>query len=354
MRSHSVFKLFLWTLPFLLSTLACHAATRLIIPDTPIPPTATATITLTATVPPPTATPTFVAACPSLLANIMKTATSEQPDTERKIHIGRLKDAHELRYMVTYTVKDDKLANRDEIYIPKDFQEDLDSRADHEKIWDYFVALVPAEQRNFVTEFSAISDGRNNILGAVSRTDDDPVKWGLRVDVVDANDPLQLTYTLMHEFGHLLTLKASQVAFDKSVYYNPDSQGYYDRAFAACHQYFADDGCSAPESYINTFFNRYWSTFYSEWQEVHKEKGKASYYSDLHMFYKKYSDQFVTEYAATSPEEDIAESWAFFILSPKPESNSIANEKILFFYEYPELIQLRQEILNRVCTDFPK
>src|SRR5690348_467090 len=112
MRSHSVFKLFLWALPFLLSTLACHAATRLIIPDTPIPPTATATITLTATIPPPTATPTFVAACPSLLADIMKTATSEQPDTERKIHIGRLKDAHELSYMVTYTLKDGKLANR--------------------------------------------------------------------------------------------------------------------------------------------------------------------------------------------------------------------------------------------------
>ena len=72
------------------------------------------------------------------------------------------------------------------------------------------------------------------------------------------------------------------------------------------------------------------------------------------MFYRKYSDQFLTEYAATSPEEDIAESWAFFILSPKPEQNSIANEKILFFYEYSELVQLRQEILTRLCFDFPK
>jgi hypothetical protein len=74
----------------------------------------------------------------------------------------------------------------------------------------------------------------------------------------------------------------------------------------------------------------------------------------LHNFYKTYSDQFVTEYAATSPEEDIAEAWAFFILSPKPEQDSIANEKVLFFYEYPELVQLRQEILTPLCVKFPK
>src|ERR1051325_11553663 len=250
MRTHSVRKLFLWILPFLLSTLACRAATRLIIPDTPtpVPPTATATVTFTPTIPPPTATPPFVAACPSLLADVMKTATSDQSNAEPTIHIRRLKDAHSLRYMVTYTLKDDKLANRDEIYIPKDFQTDLDTRSDHEKIWDYFVALIPAPERNFVTEFSAISDGPSNILAAVSRTEANPIKWGLRVDVVDAKDPLQLTYTLVHEFGHLLTLKSSQVAFDKSVYYNPDNKEYYDRAVAACQQYFADDGCSASDS----------------------------------------------------------------------------------------------------------
>ena len=71
-------------------------------------------------------------------------------------------------------------------------------------------------------------------------------------------------------------------------------------------------------------------------------------------FYKIYQDQFLTDYAATSPLEDIAESWAFFVLSPKPELNSIANEKILFFYEYPELVALRQEILDRLCVEFPK
>ncbi len=162
-----------------------------------------------------------------------------------------------------------------------------------------------------------MSDGRNNILAGVSRTTDNPAKWGLRVDVVDAGDPYNLTFTLMHEFGHLLTLKPSQVAVDKSVFFNPDNKEFYDRAVAACQQYFAEEGCSASNSYINEFFNRYWSTFYSEWQEIDQKKGERSYSSSLHDFYKNYADQFVTEYAATSPEEDIAESWAFFVLSPR-------------------------------------
>jgi hypothetical protein len=199
-----------------------------------------------------------------------------------------------------------------------------------------------------------MSDGRSNILAGVSRTVGNPAKWGLRVDVIDAGDPYQLTYTLVHEFGHLLTLNPSQVAVDKSVFFNPDDEEVYDRAVTACHQYFADDGCSASDSYINEFFNRYWTTFYAEWQEIDKTKGKPSYHGNLRKFYKNYADQFVTEYAATSPEEDIAEAWAFFVLSPKPEKTSIANEKILFFYEYPELVQLRQEILTRLCVDFPK
>jgi hypothetical protein len=70
----------------------------------------------------------------------------------------------------------------------------------------------------------------------------------------------------------------------------------------------------------------------------------------LYDFYSIHADQFLTSYAATSPEEDVAESWAFFILAPRPEPTSIANQKILFFYDYPELVTLRQELRNRLCT----
>jgi hypothetical protein len=60
----------------------------------------------------------------------------------------------------------------------------------------------------------------------------------------------------------------------------------------------------------------------------------------------------VSDYSVTHPAEDIAESFAFFVLSPQPAGESIAEQKIRFFYEYPELIDLRAEILQNLCTSF--
>ena len=59
--------------------------------------------------------------------------------------------------------------------------------------------------------------------------------------------------------------------------------------------------------------------------------------------------EFVTDYAPTSPAEDIAESWSFFVLKKKPASKTIANEKVLFFYEFPELVNLRSQIAHNLC-----
>ena len=120
----------------------------------------------------------------------------------------------------------------------------------------------------------------------------------------------------------------------------------------SCPRYFTGEGCSNSGSYMNEFFNRYWSSFYTEWQKTDTQ-GQQIQRKLSYDFYSVHADQFLTSYAATSPKEDIAESWAFFILSPKPEPTSIANQKILFFYEYPELVALRQEILDRLCASFP-
>lgn len=357
MQTRSVRKLALWTFALLFSTLACRAATRLIIPDTPTPapsPTIPSTATLQPTIPAPTATPSFEAACPSLLSEIMTAATTDETEEEPSIFSKPLEDEQDLSYMVNYTFKDDKLWKREDFFVPENFDKQLDRRAAHEWIWDYFAAIVPASERKFVTEFSAISDGRGSVLGAVSQTFESPTKWALRIDILDASDHYSLTFTLMHEFGHLLTLKPSQVAADELIYYNPDNVDFYERAAAACPRYFTGEGCSTPESYINEFFNRYWTAIYPEWQEIDRTEADAAYYGALSDFYKTYQDQFLTDYAATSPEEDIAESWSFFVLAPRPELNSIADEKILFFYEYPELIQLRQEILTRLCVEFPQ
>ena len=59
------------------------------------------------------------------------------------------------------------------------------------------------------------------------------------------------------------------------------------------------------------------------------------------------------DYAVTDISEDIAETWAFFVLSPRPQGDTMADQKLLFFYQYPELVQVRQHILENLCKVQP-
>ena len=95
-------------------------------------------------------------------------------------------------------------------------------------------------------------------------------------------------------------------------------------------------------------------SIYDEWNEINLEENDDLYYERLDDFYYKYQDQFLTDYAATHPAEDIAESFSFFVFSEMPAGDTIAEQKILFFYNYPELVALRTNILGNLCASFPQ
>ncbi|HEY3474765.1 MAG TPA: hypothetical protein VGK56_09155 [Anaerolineales bacterium] len=340
----------------LFSALACRAATQLVLLATPTPtPSQTPTITPTLT---PTFTPTFTptvifeAACPTLIAGILNDITSDvglpgERADERFRGEGSI-------FLVTYEVTGDKLSGTQIQTVPDELEDERDDRLTHEAIWDYFKALIPAEERARVSEFSIFTDGRGSHLAAVSPTFSDPERWTLHVDIEDAESYYDLTYTLIHEQGHLLTLNSEQVPLSKAILRYPNNSTIYNQEVAACPQYFTGEGCSQPDSYINQFFNRFWPYLYAEWEQIDLEEDDDIRQILLEEFYEMFQDQFLTGYAATSPAEDIAEAWTFFVLSPKPELTSIASEKILFFYEYPELVELRTQILNQICAEFPR
>lgn len=331
------------TFTLLFVTLACRAATDIFSPDEESPPAPLPTKVIPTQIQPTDEVPETLS-CPVLLADIMTAALEAGSDIE----------AQENQYIVTYTV------DRDQIYDPyyedviNDLQDEQDDSVSHEFVWDYFTALIPADERTFIAEYSITTDGVDNTLAAVTQTNNDPEKWVLEVDILDISDTYNLTFTLVHEFGHLLTLNAEQVPPNVRVFNNPDNTDIYESERAACPEYFPGEGCSAPSSYINAWYDQFWVDIYDEWDEINYIEDDDAYYEALDDFYYKYEDQFVTDYAVTTPEEDIAESWSFFVLAPKPTGNSIADHKVLFFYNYPELVQLREEILNNLCKAFPQ
>ena len=56
----------------------------------------------------------------------------------------------------------------------------------------------------------------------------------------------------------------------------------------------------------------------------------------------------MTDYAATNPDEDFAESYMLFVLKEKPTKSTVADQKILFFYDFPELVEMRDVIRSNL------
>ena len=61
--------------------------------------------------------------------------------------------------------------------------------------------------------------------------------------------------------------------------------------------------------------------------------------------------KFNTEYSVVNPVEDMAESFTLFITNNKKfDTNTIANEKINFFYDFAELVEMRTRMRNYLDT----
>ena len=123
------------------------------------------------------------------------------------------------------------------------------------------------------------------------------------------------------------------------------AENYAIKADECFPRYFAGDGCAFENSYIDDFYQQFWSDIYYEWDELQYIVDDEEYYQKSDEFYEKYSDRFLNDYASTSLDEDVAESWTIFILEDKPIfDDTVAEEKIRFFYDYPELVDLRNDI----------
>jgi len=343
-----------------LASLSCMAVSRVLFDPTPTP---TSTPLPTSTPVPPTLTPSPIPPtitvtpdyCPNgdcISACMKHLPAIAQPGAASK----SLKTSYRFAgkrggiLLVTYAVSDNIIKDPFDVPgIPQSLLSYQDDRRSQQKIWNYFAALIPGDQRRFLDEYAIFTDGKDNILASVSQSETDMGKWVLTVDILDAADPQNLTYTLIHEFGHLLTLNSTQVIPSRRVFDNPNSDKIYQEEVDACKAYFVGEGCSLPDSYVNQFVDRYWLDIFAEWQKVDDIKGENDYYAALDAFYQKHKDQFVTDYAPTNPAEDLAESFSFFVLKPKPTGDSIADQKVLFFYRYPELMELRSQIGHRLC-----
>lgn len=195
----------------------------------------------------------------------------------------------------------------------------------HQEMWTHFTKLVPENERNSIDDF-LVFNGNNSLLGYVYNKDNSLTKWFMGLDISSAysggsfNSELEFSYTSIHEYFHVKSLDHNQL--------NPNESG--------CTTYNPGEGCSRESSYINLFYDKFW-----------KQYGNVGEDADL---YSQHPEHFVTGYAATNPAEDIAESFTAFVFKQRPTGNAIKDQKVEFFYNYPDLVNLRNSMrseLNR-------
>ena len=224
--------------------------------------------------------------------------------------------------------------------------------ARYQEIWLFLRRILPPNiMKADVAEYHIFTDGADDTLAYVSPLANDANAWLIGIDIADAgrsgkiNTP-DFVHTTIHEFAHILTLEDDQVPPDTS---RTDDDEASDIELA-CATFYTGEGCALAGSYINQFFNKFWADeYYNEFQDVLWAETDDEYYDNLYAFYEERQDQFVTEYAGTNPGEDIAESFTYFVLQDKPTGNSIAEQKILFFYDYPTLVAMRNHIRGELA-----
>jgi hypothetical protein len=253
--------------------------------------------------------------------------------------------------LVLYDVVGDEIKNPVKLYVPPDYRKYQDDTAGIQRIWDFYITIIPAEFRTPIDEMVIFTDNPNGPYGAwVAQQSGDPQHWRVGFDLLDSSNPLYLTDVVVHETAHLITLNVSQVPQDAENYYYFNGS----RNVPDCAQVVVSDGCSQPDSYINQFYQRFWREIYMEWwttQEKAREKQSDTEYLDvMETFYRAHPDLFLEPYAATNIKEDMAVSFENFVLKPEPGGNTIVDQKIRFYYEFPELVALREHLIENLCT----
>ena len=187
-------------------------------------------------------------------------------------------------------------------------------------VWDYLCAILPQEARQKIAEFNLFTDGTSNVLAYTSPMEADGVtdntRFSLSIDYYDVYDEngekrdwSKLTYTILHEYGHVLLEDETQV--DLTV----GSSTHDPAGFVA-------------GSFRKAFYDAFWASL--------GDTGVDDYDQN--------PTRYVSRYGANYFHEDIADTFAVFVLGGEPQGNTVAEEKLRFFWADPDMTALRTVI----------
>src|SRR5699024_1635780 len=205
------------------------------------------------------------------------------------------------------------------------------SNAQHAKVWDFLCSILPDEARVKIAEFNLYTDGYSNVLAYTSPVKDengesDNTRFSINIDYYDVYDEngsprdwSKLTYTILHEYGHVLLEDETQIDLSRG---------------AGTH----DPAAFVEGSFRKDFYDAFWSGL--------GDTGVGDYEAN--------PTRYVSRYGANYFHEDIADTFAVFVLGDVPQGDTVAEEKLRFFWADPDMTALRTAIRQDLGLDWPE
>ncbi|MEO8695182.1 MAG: hypothetical protein ABI658_16775 [Acidimicrobiales bacterium] len=218
------------------------------------------------------------------------TAVNPQAGTARNAETIRYQDTN-LELIAVYRVIDGQL--------------DAAALPEYLRIWALAEETLPAEALAHIHQMNIVTDGPARTLGMVHRSTTERDSWILSIDPAESRDVLQ--HTLVHELAHLYTLAEGDLTSQRTN----------------CAGVLIQIGCARTGSPLAEYAQRFWPA-----------TAEPARYS---------SDQFVSQYAADSVHEDLAETFMSWVYADNADSDTIG-AKYLWFESIDNFVTARSEI----------
>ncbi|MGN6692744.1 MAG: hypothetical protein ACTHN0_01075 [Aquihabitans sp.] len=201
------------------------------------------------------------------------------------------------------------------------------------KAWTSRATITPPDQLNDLALFAGFGtsgedeESQGTTLAFVNAIDDEGTAFQMSVNL-DAydEDPDEAALTMAHEFSHVFTATASQI--DRSP-----------EAVESCDTYFNGEGCYLPDSLMAEWIAEFWKP-----EDLAKVDPDADVGIDDGAELCSRNPGFLGPYAATTPEEDFAESFSAFVYRVDARTPEV-QAKIDWFADQPGLLEFRDRAI---------
>lgn len=178
-----------------------------------------------------------------------------------------------------------------------------------QEVWALVRATLPPAAVATIRQLNVVTDGRDGTLAMVHRSMVDDTEWVLSIDPAETDETL--VGTLVHEYAHMLTLRPADLASRAA------SRDGCDGVRIAL-------GCAHTDSALAAWADAFWSGVTEPADTDHRA--------------------FVTEYAASSVHEDLAETFMSWVLDDVARPSATVRAKFAFFADRSEFVTARDEI----------